>query len=146
MKKVIPTLMIAGTVFAAPAFASLDSDDATVSMNVGLYASVTGLDDFTLTPDALDGAASATYSGSDSYNLESNGQVRVTLSGADLSNGVDSVSTAYALDSAGTTFDTTADVVHNAAHEVSAQATLGEISSQKAGAYSAEITLTVSAL
>lgn len=147
MKNVIKLTTLAALVLAANASAStLDTDSATVSMSIGLYASITGLDDFALSPDGADGAASATYSGDDSFNLESNGQVRVTLSGADLSNGSDSVSTAYSLDSAGTTFDTTSDAVHNQAHSVAAIATLGDISSQKAGAYSAEITLTVSAI
>jgi hypothetical protein len=125
---------------------SIDQDSATVSMNVGLFASLTGLDNFTLTTSDTDGAAGAVYSGSDSFNLESNGQVRVTLAGGDLSNGADSVSTAYAMDDSGTTFDTVADSVHNASHTVSASATLGNISSQKAGAYSSEITITVSAI
>ncbi len=125
---------------------SLDSDSATVSMNVGLFAALTGLDDFSLSTSDADGSAGAVYSGSDSFNLESNGQVRVTLAGNDLSNGADSVSTSYSLDSAGLTFDTAADSVHNASHSVAASATLGNISGQKAGAYSAQITITVSAI
>ena len=146
MKKFISTMLIAGAAAASPAFADLDSDSATVSMDVSLFAAVTGLDDFVLSTTDTSGAASAVYTGSDSYQLESNGQVRVSLSGDDLSNGSDSVSTTYALDGSGTSYDTTADAVHNAAHSVSATATLGNISSQKAGAYSTEITLTVSAL
>jgi hypothetical protein len=136
------TLATSASVFAS----SIDSDSATVSMSVGLYASLTGLDDFVLTTSDTDGSAGAIYSGSDNFNLESNGQVRVSMSGGDLSNGTDSVSTTYALDGSGTTFDTTADAVHNAAHSVSASATLGAISAQKAGGYSGVITLTVSSL
>jgi len=126
--------------------ASLDTDSATVSMSVGLYASLTGLDNFVLSPDGTDGASGSIYSGDDTFNLESNGQVRVSLSGGDLSNGSDSVSTTYEMDSDGTTFDTTANAIHNANHSVSASAVLGDISSQKAGAYSSTITITVSAI
>lgn len=124
----------------------IDSDSANVSMSIGLYAALTGLDDFTLSTSGVDGAAGAIYSGSDSYNLESNGQVRVSLSGGDLSNGSDSVSTSYSLDGSGVTFDTTSSSVHNAAHSVSADATLGDISSQASGSYSAVITMTVSSI
>jgi hypothetical protein len=140
------TTFITGLILSTSAMAELDSDDATVSLTIGAYASVTGLDDFSLTADGLDGAANATYSGSDSFNLESNGQVRVTMTGGDLSHGSDSVSTTYELDSNGTSFDTTADSVHNANHTLEAQATLGSISSQKAGNYSADLTITVSAI
>lgn len=124
----------------------LDSDSATVYLNIGLYASLTGLDNFTLTTTDADGSAGAVYSGSDSFNLESNGQVRASLSGGNLSNGPDTISTSYALDSTGTTFDTTANAVHNASHSVSAEATLGSISAQQAGSYSSDITITVSAI
>lgn len=145
MKKLALATLIGAFAFNAQA-ADLDSDSATVSMNVGLYASITGLDDFSLSTSDPDGSANATYSGSDDFNLESNGQVRVSMTGGNLSNGADSVSTSYALDSASTTFDTTADSVHNATHSVSAQAVLGAISAQKAGAYSGSITITVSSI
>lgn len=134
------------TLISGHAMADLDSDSATVSMSVAQYAALTGLDDFVLSTTDTDGASGSVYSGSDSFNLESNAQVRVSLSGGDLSNGTDSVSTSYSLDDGGTTFDTTADSVHNASHSVAASATLGAISAQKAGSYSAVITLTVAAL
>jgi hypothetical protein len=116
-------------------------------MTIGLYASITGLDDFTLTTTDIDGSAGAVYDGADNFNVESNGQVRVVLSGANLTNGSDSVSTVYELDSTGgTTLDTTSGVVHNASHSVSAAATLGAISDQLSGNYASTVTLTVSAL
>lgn len=146
MKKIISSLVLAGTMIASPVFASLDEDSATVSMNIALYASITGLDDFVLSTTDVSGGAGAVYNGTDTYRLESNGQVRVSLSGADLSNGSDSVPTTYALDSEGVSFDTTVGLVHNSDHTVSAEATLEDISGQKAGAYSSVITLTVAAL
>ena len=142
----IPAIAITGSLISAATFADLDSDSATVNMSVGLYASLTGLDDFTLSTTDADGSASAVYSGSDDFQLESNGQVRVNLSGGNLSNGSTSIATSYAMDGSGTTFDTTLGVVHNASHNVSATAILGNISSQQAGAYSGVITLTVSAI
>lgn len=124
----------------------LDSDSATVSMNVGLYASLTGLDDFSLSTLNVDGSAGAVYSGSDDFNLESNGQVHVSMIGTSLSNGSDNLNTAYGLDNSIGEFDTSADAVHNATHSVSASAMLGDISAQKAGAYSSAITITVSSI
>jgi hypothetical protein len=138
----ISSLLLGGMAHAA----DLDSDSATVSLNVGQYAALTGLDDFTLTTTDPEGSANAVYSGSDNFSLESNTQVRVSLSGGDLSNGVDSVSTSYDLDGVGLIMDTAADSVHDAAHTVSASATLGAISGQKAGDYQSVITLTVSSI
>lgn len=140
-------ICLLGTMVSFASYADgLDSDDATVSMTVGLYASLTGLDNFILQTSDNSGAASAVYSGSDDFNLESNGQVRVSLDGDDLENGADSVSTSYALDDNGITFDTASGEKHDASHSVSAEATLDEISSQQEGEYSAVITLTVSAI
>ena len=50
------------------------------------------------------------------------------------------------LDLLNTTFDTATDAVHNSSHNVSASAVLGNISDQKAGAYSGDITITVSSI
>lgn len=145
-RNIAAAILLAGSVSSVPAFAALDSDTATVSMSIGLYASLTGLADFTLTTSDADGSAGAVYTGSDDFNVESNGQVRVSLAGGNLTSGDDSVATTFAMDGAGTTFDTTASSVHDASHTVSASATLGDISSQQAGAYSSVITLTVSAI
>lgn len=79
------------------------------------------------------------------FNLESNGQVRVTLSGADMSNGSDTIDTTYQINGQ-STFDSPSNVVHNQAHTVTAEATLGAISDQLWGSYASTITLTVSAL
>ena len=145
-RKLLSAIAMAGSLVAAPAFANLDQETATVSMNVGLFAALTGLDNFTLTTTDPDGSAGAVYNGSDDFNLESNGQVRVTLTGGNLKAGEDSVATEYKLDGGTKTFDTATNSVHNQNHTVSAAATLGEISSQQAGAYSSVITLTVSAI
>jgi len=148
MKKsnLIAAALFTGAFMTAPAFAALDSDSAKINMKVGLYAALTGLDDFTLSTTDADGSAGAVYSGTDEFNLESNGQVRVNVEGRNLANGKDSVETAFDLDGIGETMDTASASVHNATHKVSAQAKLGEISAQQAGAYSSTITLTVSAI
>lgn len=142
------TLLISAitALLAAPAFADLDSDSAIVSLDVATYASLTGLDDFVLTTEDASGSAGAVYKGSDTFALESNAQVRVSLEGGNLSNGEDQIKTVYNLDGAGMIMDTAANSVHNGKHEVFAEATLGEISAQKAGGYASEITLTVSAI
>jgi hypothetical protein len=63
-----------------------------------------------------------------------------------MSNGSNTIDTSYQLDnSGGMSFDT-APGIHNAAHQVSAEATLGQISDQEAGGYSAQIVITVAAL
>ena len=147
-KLVLPVLLTTAALHYAPMAVAdnLDVDTATVSMAVAEFAALTGLENFALTTSNTDGSAGAIYDGSDDFNLESNTQVRVSLSGGDLSNGSDTISTSYNLDGSGLILDTTADSVHNASHSVSAAATLGAISAQKAGAYSGDITLTVSAL
>jgi len=139
---------------------SLDSDSARVSLEIAKFAQVTNLEDFSLSLEgSTDGAANAFYSGSVTYNLESNTGVSVVLTPANLSNGSDSVSTNYDIDIGGNgvdsvnliasnllTFDTTAGQVNNSSHVIGARAQLGAISDQKAGAYSADITMTVSPL
>ncbi len=156
-KNIFAGLMAAGFVmaisFAPSAFAiggSLKnagtvSDSATVSMEVGKFAAITQLDDFVLSTNDADGSEGAVYSGSDTFRLITNAAVHVILEGSNLVNGSNSVATTYALDASGMSFDTTVGV-HNAEHTVSASATLGEISAQEAGAYSAQITITVAAL
>lgn len=141
---------------------AIDTDAATVTLNIGKYAQITNLDDFALTLENgfVDGDANAFYSGKDTYNLEANSGVNVQLSSyANLSNGSDEVPTSYDIDLGGngaadetailstfSSFDTVADAVHNASHVIGARAQLGDISSQKAGGYSADIVMTVSSL
>jgi hypothetical protein len=132
--------------FSSSVMAQLDSDSAIVRLNVAKYAQVTGLDDFILNPISSDGAAESEYSGFDMFNLESNTAVSVSLSGEQLSNvGGDTIVTEYALDDGGMSFDTIPGI-HNDEHKVSAEATLGQISDQEAGDYSAQIVITVAAL
>ncbi len=127
--------------------ADIGSSSANVSMDVALYASITGLDVMELSTSDAGGSQGAVYSASDSFNLESNGQVRVVLSGSDLKIDEDhSVPTTFSLDGGGSTFDTASDAVHNQTHSVSASATLGSISDQLAGNYQIGISLTVTAL
>ncbi len=157
MKGTIKTLvavfslfMLAANGMAFAAAGSLEnlgtvSDSATVSMNIGLFAAIVGLDNFSLSTTDADGSENAVYSGSDAFQVKSNGSIRVTLTGADLVNGANVITPSYAMDSAGLTFDTGVGV-HNSSHTVSASATLGDVSDQEAGAYSGEITITVSAL
>ena len=156
-KNIFTALLIAGFVvsmsFSSSAFAiggSLNnngtvSDSATVSMEVGKFAAIAGLDDFSLSTQDGDGSEGAIYSGSTTFRLISNSAVHMTLEGTNLLNGANSVPTVYELDGSGTSLDTSTGV-HNQEHTVSANATLGEISAQEAGAYSGQITITVSAL
>lgn len=137
---------VLASIFTMPAFAELDTGTTEASMNIPIFAAITNLDDFTMTTDGVGGAANTSYEATEEFNLESNAQVRVTLTGGDLANGADSVTTSYSLDAGSTTLDTLADSVHNDSHTISATGTLGEISDQRAGDYAADLTLTVSAL
>ena len=137
---------VLASIFAVPAFAELETGTSEASMNIPVFAAITGLEDFTMTTEGVAGAANASYEATETFNLESNAQVRVTLSGGDLENGGDTVTTNYSLDEGSTTLDTLADSVHNDSHTISATGTLGAISDQKAGDYTADVTLTVSAL
>lgn len=136
--------LIANAQEGVPKLVKVDSDSAVVRMNVAKYAQITGLDDFILNTANIDGSAGAIYSGFDLFNLESNCAVQVDLVGASLSKGSNILSTKYKLDDAEMTFQTTG--AHNKSHKISAEAVLGNISSQEAGDYSADITLTVSAI
>jgi hypothetical protein len=124
---------------------SFDTDSANVTMSVGLYASLTGLDGLVLMTIDAEGAAGAVYDGSDVFNLESNGQVRVTLSEVDMVNGSDTLDATCKINGQGT-FNSSSNVVHNQAHTVTAKATLGAISALLWGSYASSITLAVSAL
>ncbi len=137
---------VLASIFAMPAFADLDTSSSEASLNVAVYAAITGLDDFTMSTTDSSGAANASYSATESFNVESNAQVRLSLSAGNLENGSDAVTTVYAIDGGSTTLDTAADSVHNSSHTITATGTLGEISDQKAGDYAADVTLTVSAL
>ncbi len=146
LHNVLAASVIALAISANVSADTLDTGSTSPTMTVALYASVTSLGTFALTTTGSDGSSGAVYSGSDSFNLESNGQVRVTVAGDNLTLGSDTVTTTYTLDDSTTTFDTTSDSVHNAAHTVEASATLGAISAQKAGDYTSSITLTVSSI
>ncbi len=122
----------------------MDQKSAVVRMNVGRYAKITNLNDFVLYTKSESGSANALYEGSDKFNLESNCAVQVDLEGEKLTNGTYSLATKYNLD--GKESISTDRGVHSQEHSVGAQALLGNISSQEAGDYKANITLTVSAI
>lgn len=146
------TLIIVSTLTAtamAERFGNLEgelSDDAVVCMSVGTYASVSGLDDMTLTPLGSDGAAGASYEGTDTFHVQSNSGVRILVTGDPLSNGQDSIRTYYFIDNqlGGTT--TLAGAAHDNNHQIKVVAQLDNISSQQSGTYTTEVTVTVSPL
>ena len=118
-----------------------------VTMNVGLYASIQNLTDFTLHTSNVDGQQGASYIGSGSFNLESNGPVKVTLTGTPLTNGSDTLTTVFLLDASTTlTFNTAAGMPHSGTHTVGVEAVLGNTYDQSAGAYAGSLTITVSAI
>lgn len=120
------------------------SDSAMVCMSVGLTASLTDLDDFSLLPTSTDGAAGSIYTGHDDFHLESNGEVAVLVEGSYLQHGDQNnrVTANYTIDGSSDLFTTT-DTVHSSQHQLQASVRLGAISAQKAGDYSGTVTLTV---
>lgn len=105
-------------------------DSATVCFSVGTVASLTGLDDFALTPLGVDGSAGTRYRGSDSFHLEANAPVRVLLQAENLSNGEWRIPSTFKIDGVAYFMDTPADQSHDADHELSVEARLGNISLQ----------------
>lgn len=135
------------SMIAVPAFAELDSGASQASMTVPIFAAITQLDNFVLTNNrGVDGAANAGYGGTETFHLESNAQVRLTLASEDLTNGEDTISSQYVFGNGQATLDTQADSVHNDIVVLQATGELGEISDQKAGDYAANLVITVSAL
>lgn len=123
----------------------LDSKSAEVTMSVAKYAKISELNNFVLLPVSEDGAAEAIYSGSDTFRLEANCPVTMSVAGGNLSNGRQELRTRYQIDQNGSTF-ISSDPMHDRQHSVDATAQLGNISEQEAGGYRANITITVSAL
>jgi LruC domain-containing protein len=118
-------------------------DRATVCMQLGTWAELTGLDPIKLTSQGVDGAAGTIYRGSDSFRLESNTAVRVHIDVDALSFGDNKLVTYADLDGIRQFFDTEANTPHNADHELTVSTQLGAISAQLAGSYQGLVTLTV---
>lgn len=143
MKKVFLGVMLTGLISQVSFADKLDQKSATVFMKIAKFAKISELNDFQLFPESSDGDASSVYSGADSFRLESNCPVIVTMEGNNMSNGEDQLKTGYALDQADSI---QTQKKHDGKHQVSAVAQLGNISEQAAGDYKSQITLTVSAL
>ena len=118
-------------------------DNAMVCMSIGLTATLTGLDDFSLTTHDAAGAAGAIYQGDDLFHLESNGAVRINIVTDGLFNGRHKIMPNFQLDGINGPLNIMADEAHSGDHTLSAVVMLGAISAQQAGQYSGEVTLTV---
>lgn len=125
----------------------LDEDAAIVCLDVGVRAAITGLEDIELSlarnQDRRDGDKGAQYMGVDSFFLESNAPIRVIISAAPLTNGLDILSTSYDIDNNANMFESKSNQGHAQEHQLQVRAQLGEISSQLAGEYSSTLVLTV---
>ena len=138
--RIIQSSLLGLSLFASQsALANLDTDTANINLTVGLYASVTGLDDFTMF-----NTSGSNYAGSDTFLLDSNGSVRITATTTALTGS--SVTPNVALDSGTHTFDTTANVPHNGMHTLHATVDLSGDNLLAAGNYTGVVTLTVSAI
>lgn len=120
------------------------SDSASVCLSVGLTASITNLNDFNLTTNNISGGSGSRFSGTDQFNLESNGQISVIIEHTPLKQGNHEIPLFFNIDNSPTQFSTELNNSHSGEHNLNAEAILGNIASQSAGQYSAEVTLTVS--
>ncbi len=121
----------------------LDRVSREVCLDIGIRAQITGLDDITLTTAQGDGESGATYSGRDTFFLESNAPVRVIISAAPINNGLDTLPTNYFIDGGSELLETAGNGPHAASHSINIEAQLGSISDQLAGNYSSTLLITV---
>ena len=135
-----------GLVFAA-GFGNISSnnidDSATICMQVGIQAELTGLEDFSLQTTSANGSAGATYSGQDQFHLTSNAPIRLLIEATPLSQGEHNISTDVAVDGVTKFYDTDKEVIHDAIHTLTVDARLGAISSQLSGSYQSTVMITV---
>ncbi|GAA4651044.1 hypothetical protein GCM10023116_33270 [Kistimonas scapharcae] len=122
------------------------SDSATVCMSVGLYGAISNLDNIHLSTTGADGAAGTSYEGNDTFHVDSNGGVRITVTGNQLTNGSDTIRTYYFIDDNLGQVSTQEGETHNSDHQVKVLAQLNNISSQKAGSYNGQLQITLSPL
>ncbi len=121
----------------------LEQDTATVCMSVDVRASITGLDDITLSAQGKDGDAGTLYVGSDEFTLESNAPVQIEVTGIQLSNGPSVLNTNFKIDGGQASLITGDSGTYVGTHTITASARLGAISEQLAGDYSATVVVTV---
>ena len=69
LANILSAIILLASFAVTPAYGqdTVDTETANVTMTVGLYASITGLDDFALTTTDIDGSAGAVYNGADSF-------------------------------------------------------------------------------
>ena len=124
----------------ASAEGNLDVETSTANLTIGLYATLTGLDNFQMTK--VNG--SPTYTGGDLFSLVTNGAVRVTATTVALSG--TTVVPSLTIDSSTNIVDTASNVVTSSNYQLDATANLSGVNELAAGNYSSLITLTVSAI
>jgi hypothetical protein len=121
----------------------LDRVSREVCLEIGVRAQITGLDDITLATTQGDGESGATYSGTDTFFLESNAPVRIFISAAPINNGLNTLPTEYLIDGSSDLLETAGAGPHAGSHSINIQAQLGSISDQLAGSYSSTLVITV---
>ena len=119
------------------------NENATICLSIGLTASLSGLDDFSLEPLTTDGGSFALYKGTEDFNVSSNGGVRIIASGTLLTNRTEQIEAFYTIDGVGNQVSTTPNSVHTANHTLQGIARLGKVSDQLSGQYSGSVTITI---
>jgi len=121
----------------------LDQVAREVCLDIGIRAEISGLDDIALTTKQGDGESGATYSGTDSFFLESNAPVRVMISAAPINNGLNTLPTDYRIDGTSGWLETAGNGPHAGRHSIDVKAQLGAISDQLAGKYTSTLLITI---
>lgn len=119
------------------------SDNATVCMNVGFTASLTGLDNIVLSTEGETGKVGAVYRATDQFHLQSNGAVSILIKGGELSLGDYKIMPNYKIDGVAGKYDTPINVTHDSIHTIEAEFEIKSISAQATGQYQGTIELLV---
>ena len=162
MKKSLISLAFAMTSASSVFAANINNESANVSMDVALYASITGLDDIVLTTtNGVEGDGSIHYTASEDFNLESNGQVVVSVVGSTMNHAslpeadtgysnffysVDGGTAVNTNTQGSAQFTTASNSTHNSVHNLSLTRTTGTISGVLAGEHRGTLSITVSGL
>ncbi|MBV1877314.1 MAG: LruC domain-containing protein [Pseudomonadales bacterium] len=117
---------------------------STICLSVGLSASITELDNFSLDlQTGVDGDAYSAYAGSDEFHLESNGGVAVQIQNDKIFQQSHSIDVNYNINNSSEIFTTQENEAFAGDLTLNGYAYLTSISAQLAGNYAGSVTLTV---
>ncbi len=123
---------------------TLSGADGMVTMSVGPFAKVTGLDDIIMYATNPSEVENMTFIGQDTFHVESNTGVEVVVAITELTNENESVPVLYNLDGQGHQIFTTANQTHNETHQLFLTAYFNNITQVTEGTWLGNIVVTIS--